>query len=268
MEGYVVKKQSCAAEFDTHLHDLYEINFALSEGTQIVVEDRIYETKPGEVFLFPPYVFHQLDSKGKTYERWVLFFSERSLMKEIPSLSPAMEQLKKPCVLKLYPEQTEALCRLLEQAEAELGKNNPLSRFRNVCLLGNILSFLAEAGGTPGEMESGAPESEVGALLLYISEHLAEPQGTELLCRKFCMSRTKFYTLIRRSIGMSYQEYLLQLRLAKAMECLSGGMSVTDAAEKSGFNSYSNFIRTFKKHVGTTPYQYGKRSNFSEMIDK
>mgnify|MGYP004528777245 FL=1 len=268
MDGYIIKKQNSTAVFDTHLHDLYEINFALSCGTQIIIENQIYETKPGEVFLFPPYVFHQLDSRGMPYERWVLFFRKQTLLAEAPSLAPAIENLKVPRVLKLTAEQTNTFCRLLGEAEAESRKNDPLSLFRNICALGRILVFLAETGEETKLTSENVPQNEIGAVLAYISAHLAEPQGIDLLCRRFCMSRTKFCTLIRRSIGMSYQEYLLHLRLAKAMECLSGGMSVTDTAEQSGFPSYANFIRTFKKHVGVTPYQYGKKGKFSEKIDK
>ena len=268
MDGYIIKKQNSTAVFDTHLHDLYEINFALSCGTQIIIENQIYETKPGEVFLFPPYVFHQLDSRGMPYERWVLFFRKQTLLAEAPSLAPASENLKVPRVLKLTAEQTNTFCRLLGEAEAESRKNDPLSLFRNICALGRILVFLAETGEETKLTSENVPQNEIGAVLAYISAHLAEPQGIDLLCRRFCMSRTKFCTLIRRSIGMSYQEYLLHLRLAKAMECLSGGMSVTDTAEQSGFPSYANFIRTFKKHVGVTPYQYGKKGKFSEKIDK
>ncbi len=268
MDGYIIKKQNSTAVFDTHLHDLYEINFALSCGTQIIIENQIYETKPGEVFLFPPYVFHQLDSRGMPYERWVLFFRKQTLLAEAPSLAPAIENLKVPRVLKLTAEQTNTFCRLLGEAEAESRKNDPLSLFRNICALGRILVFLAETGEETKLTSENVPQNEIGAVLAYISAHLAELQGIDLLCRRFCMSRTKFCTLIRRSIGMSYQEYLLHLRLAKAMECLSGGMSVTDTAEQSGFPSYANFIRTFKKHVGVTPYQYGKKGKFSEKIDK
>lgn len=268
MDGYIIKKQNSTAVFDTHLHDLYEINFALSCGTQIIIENQIYETKPGEVFLFPPYVFHQLDSRGMPYERWVLFFRKQTLLAEAPSLAPAIENLKVPRVLKLTAEQTNTFCRLLGEAEAESRKNDPLSLFRNICALGRILVFLAETGEETKLTSENVPQNEIGAVLAYISAHLAEPQGIDLLCRRFCMSRTKFCTLIRRSIGMSYQEYLLHLRLAKAIECLSGGMSVTDTAEQSGFPSYANFIRTFKKHVGVTPYQYGKKGKFSEKIDK
>ena len=268
MDGYIIKKQNSAAVFDTHLHDLYEINFALSAGTQIIIENQIYETKPGEVFLFPPYAFHQLDSRGMPYERWVLFFRQQTLSAEMPSLAPAIEGLKKPRVLKLTTEQTNIFCRLLEAAEAESRKKDSFSLFRNVCALGRLLIFLAETGAKTNPASESVPQNEIGAVLAYINTHLAEPQGIDLLCRRFCMSRTKFCTLIRRSIGMSYQEYLLHLRLARAMECLSDGMSVTDSAEQSGFPSYANFIRTFKKHVGVTPYQYGKKGKFSEKIDK
>ena len=53
------------AAFDTHLHDCFEINFVLSDDIEIIIEDKMFLSKSGDIFIFPPYTFHKVDSKNK-----------------------------------------------------------------------------------------------------------------------------------------------------------------------------------------------------------
>ena len=46
------------------------------------------------------------------------------------------------------------------------------------------------------------------------------------------------------------------------MRCLRDGDMVADAAAKSGFSDYSNYIQLFKKQFGMTPLQYKKRFQY------
>jgi len=46
------------------------------------------------------------------------------------------------------------------------------------------------------------------------------------------------------------------------MEHLRNGASVAEAALKSGFSDYSNYIQLFKKQFGITPLCYRKKFAF------
>lgn len=62
------------AVFDTHLHDTYEINFMLTPGIEVVIENKFFLSRRGDIFIFPPYTFHKIDSKGAPFSRFLLFF--------------------------------------------------------------------------------------------------------------------------------------------------------------------------------------------------
>ena len=53
--------------------------------------------------------------------------------------------------------------------------------------------------------------------------------------------------------------WLLLKRLNLARVLLAQGCRVDETCAGAGFNDYSNFIRTFKKHTGMTPAALGKR---------
>jgi len=48
--------------------------------------------------------------------------------------------------------------------------------------------------------------------------------------------------------------------MQKCAEYIKLGMSATEAANKCGFNDYSNFVRAFSKMFGGSPRKYYKDS--------
>ncbi|MBR4876856.1 MAG: helix-turn-helix transcriptional regulator, partial [Rhodocyclaceae bacterium] len=102
--------------------------------------------------------------------------------------------------------------------------------------------------------------SEILEILSYINQNLAENISVEDIASKFGMSQTTLWHIMKETLAISPKAYLLKTRLAKASELLIQGASVTEAAEKTGFNSYAHFIRIFTKYMGTPPYKYGKNN--------
>lgn len=64
--------------------------------------------------------------------------------------------------------------------------------------------------------------------------------------------------IFKEVTGTSPINYLLGIRIRKAKDLLRDGYSVTEAAEKVGFNDIFYFSKCFKKHEGITPSQYVK----------
>ena len=60
-----------------------------------------------------------------------------------------------------------------------------------------------------------------------------------------------------KTIGMTFKEYLLLLRIAEAKRLLvSTDLPVARLAEQVGYCNVNNFIKIFRDRVGTTPLQY------------
>jgi AraC-like DNA-binding protein len=88
----------------------------------------------------------------------------------------------------------------------------------------------------------------------YIDGHLAE-KLTEHELAVYCdMSSIKFSRGFRRAFGMTFQEYLLRLRINESQRLLRNPKaSVVDVSYTVGFRDQSYFCRVFKRFVGMTP---------------
>lgn len=81
------------------------------------------------------------------------------------------------------------------------------------------------------------------------------------------LSKYHFSRLFKEATGISYQDYVLRLRVERAKEILkSGKYTVTEAAFSAGFLDLTHFGRCFKKIVGLTPIQFKKsRTQFFQV---
>ena len=99
------------------------------------------------------------------------------------------------------------------------------------------------------------------AALAYIHEHLADSTlSVDALAKRCNMSDTYFRKLFVQALDMTPQQYISSLRLDMASELLrSGYYSVSEIAERCGFNNANYFSLFIKKQTGLSPLQYRKR---------
>lgn len=70
------------------------------------------------------------------------------------------------------------------------------------------------------------------------------------------LSKNYFCTWFKKLTGMTYNNYLNDVRIAKACSSLIRTGSVTKSFGECGFSTMSYFIQVFKKRVGMTPAKY------------
>ena len=95
-------------------------------------------------------------------------------------------------------------------------------------------------------------------LLSIIEMELANPQlDVEYLCTNLGMSRTRLYQKIRSITGQSIIDFVLTIRLRKALEIMSHeDVPLTDVMFRVGIQTQSYFSKAFKKEFGKTPSQF------------
>ena len=72
----------------------------------------------------------------------------------------------------------------------------------------------------------------------------------EELARHVGVDRSHLFRIFKKMLGISPQEYLLNLKLARARELMeSTELSVTEIMYSCGFNDLSNFSKQFKKSI-------------------
>ena len=93
----------------------------------------------------------------------------------------------------------------------------------------------------------------------YIDRNLTEEIHLEEAAREAAMSAAYFSTLFKKLNGMTLWEYVQSRRIELAAEkLLHTDRNVAEIAMECGYNSISNFNRSFKTVTGQTPAAYRK----------
>lgn len=95
---------------------------------------------------------------------------------------------------------------------------------------------------------------------MAIHERLADSDLTlKSLAQQLGFSPNYLSVLIKKDLGMPFQDYLVQERLKKAkLLLLTSNLKIYEIAEQVGFEDMNYFSQRFKQLVGVTPSQYKK----------
>ena len=89
--------------------------------------------------------------------------------------------------------------------------------------------------------------------LVYINRNAAKGVTAADVFAHVGLSHTTVGSAFRQKIGMSVQDMLAKVRIEESCRLLESGMSVTDAAQKSGFSSVQYFCRAFAAEHEMSP---------------
>lgn len=91
----------------------------------------------------------------------------------------------------------------------------------------------------------------------YLMEHLSERITIEELSRQFHINTTTLKESFKQVYGASIAAHVNQHRMEQASKLLKNSdNSISDIAQKVGFQSQSRFTAAFKKEFGTLPSEY------------
>ncbi|MGG1634260.1 helix-turn-helix domain-containing protein [Paenibacillus sp. NRS-1760] len=107
---------------------------------------------------------------------------------------------------------------------------------------------------------SGKRNQEYEQLIEKVTDYIAANYNLDISldqCAQICNLTPQYLSkLFKRTMDISFIEYLTQVRVEKAKELLEAtDLMVNEIAEQVGYNP-KNFIRVFKKQVGLPPGQY------------
>jgi two-component system response regulator YesN len=96
----------------------------------------------------------------------------------------------------------------------------------------------------------------------HIDKHYAHNYTLPEAAEMAHLSVSHFSSLFKKSTGMTYLNYVNQLRIEKAKELLLvPETKIYEVADQVGFTSLPYFNRVFKQIVGATPLEYRKRNH-------
>ncbi|KGR72282.1 response regulator transcription factor [Streptococcus phocae subsp. salmonis] len=105
-----------------------------------------------------------------------------------------------------------------------------------------------------------SPETESSSITSFIQQHLADSTlSLKSLSQQLGFSPNYVSVLVKKELGVPFQDYLVKERLKRAkLLLLTTDLKIYEIADQVGFEDMNYFSQRFKQVVGMTPSQYKK----------
>lgn len=102
----------------------------------------------------------------------------------------------------------------------------------------------------------------------HIEQNLEKKIPQNVMAKACNMSPWKFSRTFKQMYGMTFQNYVLRLRIKEASRLLRDtSADVIEVCYATGFSDPSYFTRTFRRHTGVTPSTYRREYSTSTSGD-
>jgi AraC-like DNA-binding protein len=121
---------------------------------------------------------------------------------------------------------------------------------------------LTEKDGAQVQAATSVQDFRAEYACRYVLSHYQENINRDKMAEMVNLSPGYFSNLFRSEVGMSFSDYLIQVRIENAKRLLRRfDLSVEAISKQCGFNSLAHFSRTFKDRCGLSPLKYRKSPN-------
>lgn len=255
-----------------HRHTAFELSLVCAGAGTYQVGTNTYPFQPGDVFLFSTNEAHciievtgqqALDIMNLQFEPRFLWSAENMLFQvQYPDIFFNRNTIFSHR-LSVQPESAHQIAGRLRAVEQEFVSQKTdyrlMVKLQILELLVLIRREYANWFGQPAERVDSAYLAQMERALDYIDQNLVEELQLEQVAREAAMSPAYFSTLFKKLNGVTLWEYVQSRRIEMATEKLiSGHETISRIALECGYNSISNFNRSFKAIIGLSPGDYRK----------
>lgn len=127
--------------------------------------------------------------------------------------------------------------------------------------LETLSEYVFEQLSYPERDQLGDANNKFKELLLYTNKNFHEELFLKDLSTKFFINVSYCCELFKKVTGMTFSQYMTDLRMKKAIELLqNSNLSIADVCKSVGYSDYFYFNKVFKRNLGCTPSKYRKTS--------
>jgi len=213
---------------------------------------RRYELNPGQLFVINCYDYQEYyTSSDEGWEiKWVHFFGSNS-----EEYFNAIYDNYGP-VIDIGSEIVDYIDMVMDMMER--GDRQFEIKASNIVV--NMLTrILLEASSNSGCCESRSQHRQIREAISFIEANYNSNITVQDMAEKACYSLYHFIRVFKKTTDYSPYEYLVKYRINKAKALLdSTDKTIEEISHIVGFDSVSNFVRTFRQLEDMTPLKYRK----------
>ncbi len=233
-------------------HHRHVLVYALDIPGTVIVDGTYLRLHPGEAVLIFPHQFHHYTELAGERISWLF------ITFELPSATGL--EVCQYLTMKVRDPGRRILYRLLKRYP---NAQTTADAQEIVLLVGLFLQHLRHAAEeVPHTLSIRAnPQADiVEAAGGYVYSHLAERFTVTDVADAVGCSESHLRAAFRKTVGTSFGRYLRSARLHRAQGLLlTSDSSVTEVAERCGYDSVSSFSRAFTTFTGETATTWRRR---------
>lgn len=248
-----------------HIHDSYEIYFSVSGGKQFLIDNRFYDIRPGDIFFINQFESHYITQIDQQVHERILVSIYPDFLRNLSTPDTDLDYcfqergIPSPHRVALTEEEQKRFIYFIHRLASTSGFGSDVTE-RSI--FAEMMVFLNRVfhkhGKTDLIEEAPSYHSQVDDILTYINQNLSNSLTIETLSAYFYLSPSYLCRIFKSTTGMTINKYITAKRITLSKALLSEGCSVSEACERSGFNDYSNFLKSFTKAVGISPKKYAQ----------
>lgn len=245
------------------------IHFVKSGSARLHLHNKIYEMKPGYMYIVPAYINHGYECDDILELYYINFYQQPGqqlslfdyyqfpaevkahsydlqLIRRLVTINPGRELLQyDPRTLDNSIPSIRNIARLQQHPDAsELETTGILQQL--------IARFLEKALFRNHQLDPRVKET-----LLYIANYIHQPIQIDTLAGICHLTKDHFIRLFRKEMRLTPVQFINRKKIEAAqLRILIGHESITGTAYSLGFENISYFNRLFKKETGMSPGAY------------
>lgn len=252
-----------------HFHTFYELCILLDDKAGHLINGEWYDLRCCDIVALRPSLLHKTSyPEGAPKKRLIIQFS---LPKEPVQLEGSMRAIysifNEKCPIYRFDGKYQRL--VFEKLNGIFQLSQSPDAVSDLLIGNRFLEFLASIYTFKDKniYQNGADfdniTEKIYKITSYIHNHYADDLSLEGLASEFYVSSCYLSHQFKKVTGFGLTNYIQMTRVRNAQaQLILGSDPITDIAMKCGFQSFSQFNRTFNKFVGKSPSVFRKDSKY------
>lgn len=239
-----------------HWHNALEMTLVQKGGIQYMVEGKLQEAREGEFLFINSGAIHLTRNISDTEEiqALVMLLPDTFLEELVPEVSRPYFTIPEHSSVR------EIIATYMWQIDTYIKHPQP---FLNLLIRKELISIVYQLFSKcyVENRSDKAKDSVCKQVVAYTRQHYTEELSLKEVAAHFHLQENYFCRYFKKGTGMSYHQFVSQLRLQSALSHLAAGnRSETECALEAGFSSVKLLIDWCKRIYCCTPQQYIKQN--------
>lgn len=264
-ENIIVQKDQGPAFYDKlHQHEEIQMSLIVQGNGKLIVGDSVYSFTSGDCFVVGSHIPHLFKSDHSTHSVQMI-----SIFFALDSFGDSFFKLREMEELQAFFSYAETGYKLQSQLdEVALAMQHIHAKGHFVRFM-TLLQLLKKISSSQGQRLSSFVRSKeishdhgerLRVVFDFVMGNFDQKVDLETVAKLAHMTPNAFCRFFKQRTNKTFFKFLSEIRIEHVCQLLNQNkdLSVVEAAHASGFNSISNFNKTFKDIKGINPTKYRK----------